>query len=285
MNSKTYTQTSVCCGFFIFVFLFLFLANNAVAYVLKGEHILELMRKQVNACSGLMVSQQLLVYGNGSEDDISEFYETVRYKFPYKFRSDIIGHNIERIHVVSNKQIITVLDGKFATDTQSRFDLYKDIFLYGFSKLLNQRLIELGVDTSVSSFGRFLEKTAYVVGAQYPDESVSQIWFDKETLLPLRWLMVEEDDDYIEDTLDIRYLKWTNAKRVWYPSKIEFYKNDNLLREININKTVVNPLLSEKLFDIEYLKSTYVKTLSDDPQNQEMREIRETVDDFKKIYE
>jgi hypothetical protein len=105
------------------------------------------------------------------------------------FRSDILSENTQKIHVVSKGRELTIIDGKIADDFQSVFDIYKDLILYRSRILLQKRLDMLGVDGSISSLGRFRGKIAYIVGAQYPDESASQVWLNKDTFRPIRWIM------------------------------------------------------------------------------------------------
>jgi hypothetical protein len=95
-------------------------------------------------------------------------------------------------------------------------------------------------------------------------------------------------DESPDSSLEVRYLKWGQSGNTWYPMRIEFYKNDNLLREINVQNIKINPSFSKDLFDIDYLKSinqTAVPVVSKQSESKELDEVQKTIEEFKKIYE
>ncbi len=268
--------------------IFSFVCVQVNAYVLQGPHILELMTQKLGKLERLMVSQKLIFYDDSQEKGAVELVETLRYVFPETFRSDILSKNVERIQVLSKGVVLTVIDGKVAAEPETRFDRYKDILLYRSRMLLEQRLSILGVDVKVSSLGRFEGKPAYVLGAQYPDETVPQIWFDKDSFRPFRWIIMSRTGESSDDSLEVRYLKWGKSGKTWYPMRIKFYKNDILVREINVQNIKVNPSFSKDLFDIEYLKSIYkpaAPAVPDQSESEELDEVQKTIEEFKKIYE
>ena len=183
---------------------------------------------------------------------------------------------------------LTIIDNKIVPDAANRFDLFKDILLYRSRETLAERLLQLGVDPSVSTLGRFEDKIAFVLGAKYPDETVNQLWVDKDTLLPLRLIIHSVYDADSTDKVEIRYLIWWKIGESRYPSKIEFYQGDNLARVSQAKNFEENAMFSEELFDIEHLESIYPR-LSLEPippgQGEEPSEIQKTIEDFKRIFE
>ena len=266
----------------------------ANAYVLQGPHILELMIGKLGTAGRLSVSQKLILYDNNPQSTGFELTETLRYIFPEQFRSDILSDNAQRIHVISKGAALIVIDGKVVAENESWTDHYKDIILYRSRILLQKRLASLGVDVSVSSLGRFQGKIAYVIGAQYPDKSVPQVWIDKDTFRPMRWLITGKDDllsastESCKDFLEVRYHNWQQAEKIWYPMLIEFYQNDILIRQINVDQITANPSFPEDLFDIKQLQSIYspASPLASDQQKPEgLIEVHKAIEEFKKIYE
>ncbi len=260
----------------------------ANAYVLQGPHLLELMTKNIGTTKSLFVSQKLVFYDDSFQEGSIELKETLKYIFPEKFRSDIVSKNSKRIHVVSKGRSLTVIDGKTVAGLETIFDRYKDIILYNSRSALVQKLAHLGINVSVSSLGRFENKPVYVLGAQYPDESVSQIWLNKDTFRPFRWIINSKKPGGRIDFLEIRYYKWRKISKIWYPMHIEFYQDDSLIRMIEVDEIKVNPGISAGLFDINRLKSTYPKDTQILPkQNQsgELSEVQKMIEEFKKIYE
>lgn len=260
----------------------------ANAYVLQGPHLLELMTKNIGTTKSLFVSQKLVLYDDSFKEGSIELKETLKYIFPKKFRSDIVSKNSKRIHVVSKGLSLTVIDEKTVASHETLFDRYKDIIFYNSRSALLQRLVHLGINVSVSSLGRFENKPVYVLGAQYPDESVSQIWLNKDTFKPFRWIINSKKPDGRLDSLEIRYFKWRKIRKIWYPMHIEFYQDDSLIRMIEVDEIKVDPGFSAGLFDINHLKSTYPKdtqVLSKERQHGELSEVQKMIEEFKKIYE
>jgi outer membrane lipoprotein-sorting protein len=261
--------------------------DPADGYVLQGPHVLELMAQRLGTVKTLLVSQKLVLYDTSLPKSPVELEETIRYAFPEKFRSDLHSETALRIHVVSSGVMLTIVDGKAVSDTEMNFDLYKDIFLYRPRILLQKRLSFLGVDVSVSSLGRFQDRLAYVVGAEYPDETVSQIWIDKDTFRPFRWLL-RPTGGRVDDAFEIRYSKWRQVDKIWYPVRIEFYQNDMLVREIVVDEITMNISFSDDFFNVTHLKSMYPPMDTGDAKPDEsegITEVQRAIEDFKKVFD
>ena len=311
-------------GFGSVAFLFWFL-SSLNAYVLQGRHVLDLMIEKLGPAKSLFVSERLIYFRmaaavpeqdaaldnntlaleNTAEDnslaiqqvetkpeaqelETLEFEGTLRYVFSRAFRSDARSPSSERIHIAVGGRTLTIVDDKIVPDTANRFDLFKDILLYRSREALAERLLQLGVDPAVSTLGRFEDKIAFVLGAKYPDETVNQLWIDKDTLLPLRLIIHSVYGADSSDKVEIRYLVWWKIGESRYPSKIEFYQGDNLARVSQAKKFEENAMFSEELFDIEHLESIYPRGLLEPiPPGgaEEPSEIQKTIEDFKRIFE
>ena len=263
-------------------------SQSTRAYVLPGPQILELMTAQSRPAKTLLVSQKLLVHEDSTQPAPIELNETLKYAFPDSFRSDIESENTQRIHVASKGAAVTVIDGRISPRPETLFDRYKDLILYHSRELLNAQLTLLGVDVTLTSVGRFEGQIAYVLGAQYPDESNSQIWFDRNTFRPFRWLLVAGPEGAVRNVLDVRYADWREVRGMWYPMHIEFYQDQRLVREIRVTHLKVNPSFSGGIFDIEHLRSIYRPMPEIVPETKAAEgipEIQKTIEDFKKMYE
>ncbi len=190
-----------------------------------------------------------------------------------------------------------MLDGKIVANdsqkTNNGFDIYKDILLLRSKSLLQQHLDSLGVDTAISSIRRFQNRIFYVAGAQYPDAEPMQLWVDRETLRPTRWIIQGKHEARSESTYEIRYLEWRRFGRngkasFWHPMRIRFFLNDRLTREILVKSLKINPVFANTVFDIIHLKSLYPNNKSDRrnlDKTSEIDEIQKTIHDFQKIYQ
>ena len=281
-----YLKKSFVIFFIVAIVICLYAPANA--YVLPGPYILELMTQNLGKAKSLLVSQTLVVHDDTLQKSGVELSETLRYVFPEMFRSDTLSEQVHRIHVLSKDKAVTVIDGKVADESDNRYDRYKNILLFKPGKMLQDKLSLLGVDATVSSLGRFQGKPAYVLGAQYPDETTAQVWLDKDTFRPFRWIMTTKDGKSRENSLEVRYLEWQKVKNTWYPMRIEFFMAGILVREIHVQNIKVNPSFSKKLFDITHLKSLYPQgppAEQEQENKKDLNEVQKTIEDFKKLYE
>jgi hypothetical protein len=144
------------------------------------------------------------------------------------------------------------------------------------------------VDVSVTSLGRFEDQIAFVLGANYPDESVNQLWVDKDTLLPLRLILTGDDDTADSGVVEVRYLIWWKIGQTQYPSRIEFYQDDRLVRVSQAKSVEENAIFSEDLFDIEHQRLRYpmASTPATIPESsEEPSEVQKAIEEFKLIFE
>ena len=311
---------------FLVVILVVFV-TPIYAYVLQGPHVFDLMIENLGKAKSLFVSQKIIFYRSGfagdsnqhpldSEskqssdaddaaggsrrtrdhyaDEMAEVPETMelegslRYIFSRAFRSDARSNDSERIFIFSDGKTLTLIDGNSVSGVTNRFDLYKDLLFYHSREKLVERLFQLGVDVSISSLGRFEEKIAFVIGAEYPDESVSQVWIDQDTFLPLRWIIKGVDPAGKSDTLEIRYLIWWKTGKIRYPSRIEFYQDGNLVRVNQAINFKENATFSEELFDIDYLKTVFPRSPAQPivpGEPEEPSEVEKTIEEFRRIFE
>jgi outer membrane lipoprotein-sorting protein len=263
-------------------------APPSQAYVLHGYHLLELMRREMGTARSLEVIQKLTIQESVLPTEAVAVQETLSYLFPVAFRSEFASAAGEYTHIFSNGRALTVVDRQIVSDTESELDRYKDIFLFNTRELLKNRLLQLGVAVDVSSVGRFQGQIAYVLGAQYPDETVPQLWLDKQTFRPMRWLLKPASTGNLSEAIEVRYDNWRKVSSIWYPERIEFYQGDRLLRRMQVQRTRVNPKLSNRLFDVAYLKSIYPNAAAPPPAQGESggkNDIQHTIDRFRKLLE
>lgn len=230
------------------------------AYVLPGPHILELMTRNLDRSKGARIDQRVIFYEQGPGDSVITVRQTLYYNFHGNFRSDIIGSDTRRIHVVAGDDKMTIANGRAVNDTEDLFEYYKDIFIYKARILTQDRLAALGVNVYVSSLGRLQDKIFFILGAQYPDESISQVWIDRDNFRPVRLLIFDRNPLNSENFIDIRYKQWQKNGDLWYPRQIRFFRQDILVREIRVDRVRVLSGLPAGLFNIRQLK----KSLSND---------------------
>lgn len=258
------------------------------AYILEGPHVLELVVDTLDKAQSLRVVQNVITVAHGADSDQTQVLEeTLSYLFPERLRSETVSESGQRVQVVSFDQTLTIVDGKRTGDKVPRLDRYKALLLYRSRLLLHKMLLTYGVDVENSSLGRFEDKTILVVGAQYPDMSVSQVWVDKESFLPLRWLDIASPES--NDRLAFVYRRWQKKGDVWYPLEVEIYHDDQLIRRIEVVDIDVNPVLPLELFDIPYLSTKYPLAEPAGPASPDgtnsADEVKRTIEEFQKKFD
>lgn len=216
--------------------------------------------------------------------------ESLKYLFSEAFRSDIVSETNQRVFVSNQGQTITVIDGVISDTGESQFDVYKDLLLYRSREALSERLSNLGIDISVSSLGKFDGRLALVVGAEFPDQTVPQVWIDKETFQPLSIIVFGAKSPYSTQTgfLEIRYSNWQQIGDIRYPMQIEFIQDGETVRAIEVDDYQINPHFSKDLFDIARLRSEYRDPVGAPDRTGEgegLSEVQKTIEEFKKIFE
>jgi hypothetical protein len=216
--------------------------------------------------------------------------ETLKYVFSEAFRSDIVSESNQRVFVSNQGKTLTVIDGFISDAGESQFDVYKDLLLYRSRKILSERLSNLGIDISVSSLGKFDGRIALVVGAEFPDQTVPQVWIDKETFHPLGIIVSGAKSPYSTQTdfLEIRYSNWQQIGKISYPMLIEFIQDGVIVRAIEVDDYQINPNFPKEVFDIARLRLEYRQSFrTPDPaqESEGLSEVQKTIEEFKKIFE
>jgi hypothetical protein len=258
--------------------LFLQSASKTGAYILESSRLLDLMTQSLGPAKSLLLVQKVRVVSQNKIDEHKELTETVRYLFSKAFRADIVSGYGHRIRIVNRHHDITLLNN--TPVTASRLDDYVNILLYQDPKILAEKLSYQGIDLSITSLGRFRGKVVYVIGAAFPDKTVSQLWVEKESFKPCRWLIYHAPGE----SMDIHFLEWQQFQNRWHPMKIQFYDNHRRIREIESQTVKTDPVFDDELFfvDESFLEEGVSKpktTLTDVSE-----EIRLTIESFRNLY-
>jgi len=259
----------------------------AAAHVLEGPHVLELTAEAMGKIAALQIDQKLLVYAPAPDQEPSVFDETVTYVMPQRFRSDIAADRIQRTHLIFADTALTVIDGRLAVG-EDPFDRYQRLLRSRTRSQLMRTLNRMGVETAISSLGRVEETVVFVLGARYPDASVSQLAVDKKTFLPLRLLLVERPSEAGGGRLAITYQDWRKVQSGWFPFQVSFHVNDQLVREIRVADLRINPAIPEGWLDPEALRASLAVSAPETPEEQKqeaVEEVQQAVEAFRKKFE
>lgn len=281
---RVYTKKIICAAAMCLVVLagpF----NPAGAYVLEGRHILHLMLADMKLPGSFLLRQQVIQFDPDTGAELSTVIETARFRMPGEFRSEITTDAFNRIYVASGNRSIVVTDDRITGDGNLWTDYYKDIFWHRFLESLETFLESRGVDVSVTSLGRFQGGIAFVIGDAYPSESAPQLWVTRETFRPLRWIYQAADSRAGRAALEFRYVEWKQFGNVWFPSRIEFFQDDRMIRRILVETLEPAPPPRTDMFDVDRIRRSYATEDNGDETIEPESEIRRQIDDFKRIYE
>ena len=278
------------CGLFIGIALIgavvVGFAPVARGYILQGAHVLDLMVKVLSKAKTLEVEQVVTIDDPAVAEHPLTVAETLTYAFPDRFRSDTRYEQTHRVFISVRGDYLSIIDGKWQTDPPNRYDRYKDLLLLHSRSMIEKALFNYGIDIGTVSLGRFEDRIVYVIGACYPDETVSQVWVDKELFVPLRWLNV--DPEKPASKLDFIFRRWRKNDKLWYPTYIETLENNRLIRTIQTDKIQVDPVLPAELWDLSLIKNSY-PPVEPSPQtglsDTTVNEVKEAIESFQKKFE
>jgi outer membrane lipoprotein-sorting protein len=260
----------------------------ADAYVLPGPQLLDLMTARLGKIETISVAQQLSFVDNRGETSGVSLRETAYYRYPQMFRLDSRTENLHRTLLIIDSETLLVVRNQRVTTSEEVWDRYKDVLFYRSPETLQSRLALFGLDVSISSLGRFEGKPCYVLGAQYPSLDTSQIWINKDSFLPIRWLIPKGGSSQSEKRVEFRYLDWQNRGKLWFPMRIEILEDEKPVREIVVEQLQINPNLDGSLFNMDSLKKKYPVTKPMQSVREPLKpseDIKKTIDNFKKRYE
>ncbi|MFW6052498.1 MAG: hypothetical protein ACOC8I_01180 [Desulfosalsimonas sp.] len=262
--------------------------TNAGAYIPPAPFIIELMVKNREMPEQLQVNQEIIIYP-GAEKEPEELEQKVYFRLPDSFRSEISTDNLLRIHISNRGSSATVLDGELLEGQEPWHTCYKDLFLLDSRRDVIEYLAARGVDTDVSSPGRLDKNLVYVIGASFPDEGKRQLWIDKKSFYPVRWIVTPAQKAEKPPVHEIRYLDWEQRQNKLYPGKIEFYENGEKFQVMVIDNIEANPSLPGDLFDTDALRKSVSKESGGRQEQKDAGgagdDIRQQIEKFKNIYE
>lgn len=278
------------------------------AYVLPAPFVIEQMLGNLQLPKQMEIDQRLFVHffedgkkqqshglpGAEGEDEnenqikpeTAGFDQKVYYRMPGAYRSEINTPEFKQIFISSGSSLLRVIDGAVLSDNARWYDCYKDLFVFSSRRPLVNHLERLGIDMTISSLGRLEKELVYVCGARYPDESMPQLWVEKNFFRPVRWIVAPGAFPQDPPSLEIRYQGWQRIDRTWYPGRIEFFENGRLVRSMVVKELDVNAYVPDSLFDISAMSDRYESTKQEPgPKAGTSGEVRRQIEEFKRIYE
>jgi len=268
----------------ILFFLLLWMPLSVQAYVMPGKQMIEEMAQHIGSTTSLSAIHSFSLLNQQIDGQPLTLEESIIYKFPYSMHSEILMNDKQKLHICSPKGSVTIIDGVVSEEPYTSFDLYKYLLLERNKNAIERRLKISGINIDISSYGKFEKKAVYVIGANFPDLSVPQLWLEINTFLPCRWIITP---DTYGQSLEIVYQDWKEiTKDVWYPKLIKYIQSNTLLVEIQLKSLKVDTEVTRDLFDITYYRQMYPSTtVYDSPYEADMDEVQKTIRNFQRTFE
>ncbi|MDY6823926.1 MAG: hypothetical protein SWH68_09080 [Thermodesulfobacteriota bacterium] len=287
----------------------------AFGYVLYGEHLIERMVHRLDSgAKGFVVREVIASEINPCDaivdgDSEAQAKKGIAWYRPAgDFRAEVQSGKAQNIYVAASGEALTIIDGKIRGTAENNLLRYTAPLLYHEREPLVERMKAMGIDTTVSSLGRMGDTIVYVVGAEYPDETVSQLWLDRESFLPVRLMLVPSPQRtathaaaplamHLSEgrnagaTIDIRYQNWARQNAIRYPMRILIHENSRLMRVICATGVERKDSFPDDFFDITTLKARYpmAETIGGGEAaaqpTDEADDVQQTIEDFKKLYQ
>ncbi|MFH2099300.1 MAG: hypothetical protein ABIJ95_07310 [Pseudomonadota bacterium] len=294
-------------------------AGGAGAYVLPGQQILEFTAKAMGNAKSLSATELLILLpgpssytetamapeGKADGEGIGETAPLlaqpgalslscgvqVYYRFPGSYRDEARCPQMDLLYVHSGDRTARIVGGMFVDGSEGPLDSVKDLLLFRSAEPLAERLSLLGVDLETTSMGRWNNRITWVLGALYPDETVPQVWIDRETRLPVRWIVTRMAPASNRAGLDVRFENWTNLgtqnRPFRVPGRTQIFQDGRLIRERTLVRAEMDPALSPALFDLSAILRDHPPPEPENlPENHDgpPDEVRKAIEDFRDIY-
>ncbi|MFO7839514.1 MAG: hypothetical protein R6X08_08455 [Desulfosalsimonadaceae bacterium] len=259
--------------------------SQAAGYVLDGRHVLELMLARMNPADRVQMEQTLTLFDERFEGGHLAVSQRVSCKMPARFRSEIQTEKLSRIYVASEGESLTIVDGKIVSEAGNLAHRYMELFCWPDRDALADHLRFMGMDVALSSYGRCGKEPVYVIGARYPEKSSPQLWVDKDSLLPVRWILTAAENTGQQESFAFHFENWQKSSGSLYPGLIQLFKNGSLVRRIEIHSITANPALPSKLFDIAHLKAVYTESAQAPGQSGTESDLDRQIQQFRNIFD
>ena len=230
------------------------------AFVPQTPHLIHLVVQKIKEPVGLEVHQTKTIHqpdSSGRVETDPEEMGTVRerliYRYPDQLRKEIISGPFSGLSVTSGSDFITVINDETVSRERAEADLYTDILLYRNIDGLQARLALNGVDVDTVTIQRYQDMICYVIGSpKEKNEPFAGLWIDKETFLPVRYV-IKKNDRVVESL----YSDWQKVSRTWYPMQVSIFSDNQPVSIMDVNKIELKLQFSPSLFDVRRIERRY----------------------------
>jgi len=234
----------------ILLVLVVTLPISASGYIPSADFIIKMMLKGKRGVNEIRVEQIATIFDEDFGFEDIEVSEVIYLKFPDRYRLDI-NFPYEKKSIISHKgKSVIIVGGEAISDMPDEENVFLEFFVIQSVDKIFEFLHSKDINTERMGLGRFDGKIAYIIGAKEGETNFPQLWIDRDTFLPTRF-MVEKNNEDSAVTYEIRFSNYRHIDgKLWYPSTIEFLYDNRLIMRYQTEKVVVNTYIPDDLFDI-----------------------------------
>ncbi len=272
---------------FFWVFaLCMTVTSQAEAYILPPDYLFKLLARHYFKYNTLKVEQKTIIYGDRFPDGSIQLEGTLFLKTPDLWRVETTSAQGSVVYVGKGKNSLTILNDRITSDKQDPIHLFPIFFLLHSSSLLMKEMSALGININEVRYGHFDGQVGYVLGDNLDHPIPPQLWLHLQHFSPLRWIGIQEKEGQ-STTFEVRYLDYRELEqRHVFPWRVQFYRNGILSYEYRAENVILNPPLSDSIFDLNTLRkslpfSPLVENKTEDP---DLNSIEQLMKEFKEQY-
>jgi len=243
----------------ISIALILFVPLSASGHIPSANFIIKMMLKGNHAVENIKIEQIATLFDINTGHNDLMVPEVLYLRVPDDYRLDIAFPEEHKTFIHSEGKILIIVGGKVIGNSKDEKSIFKDFFIKRSVDEIIGLLRSRNVDIERRGLGRFNGKIAYIIGAKEREAKLPQLWIEKDTFLPLRFIVEEKKEDSTA-VLEIRYLDYINLDDKYrYPYTMEFYYNNKLTLRYEVQKVVVNTQIPDDIFDVSKVKENHEK--------------------------
>ena len=237
----------------ILLALVLILPISASGYIPSAHFIIKMMLEGNGAIDHVMVEQTAIIFDEDSGGEALRVPGVLYLKLPDGYRLDMTLPYEKKTSIYRKGEIFTIVDGEIVSRGPDRRALFKDFLIRHSVNRIMGLLRSKHVNIERTGLGRFGGKVSYIIGAGETETEFPQLWIEKDSFLPLRFVAKEKREESIV-TVEVRYLDYRHIDdKFRYPSTIEFYADDKLTLRYQTEKVMVNTSMPDNVFDMKKL--------------------------------
>lgn len=229
--------------------ILLILSSIGYPYILPPTQIIEFMTNKFTKIERLKIIQLNKIKDLNQEGE-GVFGEIIYFWFPTLYRSEIAGQLGKRLIIHDGIKTLRVIDREITSEGESWDIPYRFLMLAQNPERLLERLKDLGMNLDKASLTRFEGRIAYLIGEK--EEGSPKLLVDKDLFVPL----LLQYGNILLRFSDYREF----MEQIWYPYKIVYSFNGDIIEEYTIKDIIVNPSLDLSLFDIPLISSQFGKS-------------------------